>query len=207
MQLLKNAEAHWRLLFSAAGWLTSIIFGFWTLPLPDSALGADAYLRFAKLMVGTVVAAFIPMTIVWKQRQHTRNWALADAALIIFAAAFILTYEYTRTIWIVEPPLCGDQRFVIGSDADLLEDARAYRANHRECQSDCLVKNAMCNPAMVWRLDSIARHSLILHALYLGGIPVFACVILCSAQVLACIVPVRRKTSGRGRRSTIRAGT
>jgi hypothetical protein len=145
------------------------------------------------------VAAFLPAMLKWRRRQDARRWAAAALAGLLLSVAALLTYEYTRASWIVQPWCGGGKRFVIGSDRDLLPDARVYRENNPGCQADCLVNSAACDPKMVWADASIARHSLLLHTLYVAGVPIFAVSILCASQVLSCATARTRKPGSRAR--------
>jgi hypothetical protein len=185
----EQLKANWNSLFSAAGWITGTVYGFWKAPMLDPAVGAsDAITRFARFAVAIAIATMTPLLIAYRHRRHARGWTLSTVFLLVLAVAAFLSYEQMKDSWITRPTQKCDKRSLVGNYRGLLDYAKQFYDAHPECRyKECLVDNASCDPSQVWTQESIANHGLWLKAAYIGLVPIFAAAMLCAGQILCCL--------------------
>ena len=199
----KRLMANWNSVFSAAGWITGTVFGFWKAPMPDPAASTSATVSFSRFVVAIVVAAVTPLLFNYRRRQHARAWAFLTAAVLLLAVVSFLSYDDMKNTWITQGSVWCPARTLVGNYDGLLPFAKQYYDGHPECRTnDCLLAKASCDPGTAWTAESISNHRLWLNAAYIGLVPIFACAMLCAGQVLCCMTsaqtaPRRYPTAGK----------
>ncbi len=191
-------QNRWNLLAQTAALLVILVGGFWQPPPPSGPGGVQIGQPGHFFLTLTIGLMLIPAHRYCEARD-TRPWAILSLTLIVLISMAFFSYT-----WLTWPGhwACdyGGGKVVIGSEADMKEDARlfreALRQNHDDTSCTRLIKGNSGDVSRVWNIEAIERRRWILEILHLLMLPVVAVGVICTIQAFYCAALKNRDRRG-----------
>lgn len=182
----QRMRTHWQILLQGGVWIMTLLSSF-VLPPPLWDFKEDAiWFRFVHFLVSALIGLlFIPMRS-WSEQKHQWTWWWITALALVIGIFVFFEYQSLRAHWTRG---YGGERIVVGQTytEDALEYKRTVRTkDQREISDEELIMDYAGDTEQIWKAGEIRSHRLILAAVYMGSISLFAIIIMTLVQAIYC---------------------
>jgi hypothetical protein len=178
---LHRIRASWASLSQIAVWILGLVGSF--LLAPPIALSTDdqrTWSSIAKFVVTVLVGLLFVAGRRWNKKKNLRGWSAVATLLLVVAVADFLTYQnflYSRTC------VYNSRRVVTGTV--YTPHGIDYVQKHVGISCGDLLEDHVGKAEDVWTVESIGHDRMLLAALYLSCLPLFAACVVAVLQAVA----------------------